>query len=97
MAQRAILREPAGDVVGIGGLLKLCQVARNACRRKSDKDTTRVTTAATEPDVCAGQRECRLGVVKNSAQPVGGAVTDGAVRREPCRHMIGIGGLLEGG
>lgn len=97
MAQRTILRETAGDVVRIGGLLELCRVAGDARSGKPGEDPARVTTAATQRPMRSGQGECRLGVIENGAQPVSRTVTEGAIRRQTRSHVVRIGGLLESG
>ncbi len=88
--------EPASDVVGIGCLLESCQVARDARRRQPDEYSAGVTTVATERDMCAGQWKCCLGVIKDGAQPVRGAVTDGAIRRKTRGRVVRVSGLLVG-
>jgi hypothetical protein len=95
VAQRAILRETAGDVVRIGGLLELCRVAGKARSWKPDEHPARVTTAAVQCRMRSGQGECRLGVIENGAQPVGRAVAEGAIRRQARSYVVRIGGLLE--
>ena len=96
VAQRAILGKAAGHVIGIRGALEGAEVTRNARRGKPDEYSAGMAAAAAQSHVRAGQRKRGLGVIKDRPQPVGGAVADGAVGREACRHVIGVGGLLEG-
>ena len=95
MAQRTILRETAGDVVRIGGLLELRRVAGDACSGKPDEDPARVTIATAQRRMRSGQGESRLGMIETGAQPVGGAVAEGAIRRQTRSYVVRIGGLLE--
>ena len=95
VAQRAILGKAAGHVIGIRGALEGAEVTRNASRGKPDEYSAGMAAAAAQSHVRAGQRKRSLGVIKDRPQPVGGAVADGAVGREACRHVIGVRGLLE--
>ncbi len=60
VAHLAVGGEAAGDVIGIGGALEISQMARNAGSAQADKDSARVTAAAGQGNVRAGERKRSL-------------------------------------
>ena len=94
VAQDAILREAGRGVVGIGRLLVVRQVAGRALGRSGGVCTRRVTLGARGLCVRAGQREAGPAVIERSARPLRRRVACGAILREACCAVIGIGRLL---
>lgn len=95
MAHLTIRGEAGGYVIGIGGGIELCLVARKASRAQAHKNPAGMAVRAREPGVRAGEREQSPGVVKSCAEPCGSAVTQGAIRGESRRNVVGIGGSNE--
>ena len=64
MAERTILGECRGDVVGIGGLVELGEMTPLALGRRSGELTVQVALRAGRADVGAGERESHAGVIE---------------------------------
>src|SRR5580704_11211494 len=93
VARRAIRRESTRDMIGISRPSEVRLVAPIAvCRKTAGEVIVDVALSAGNRDVCAGQRERGLVVVKLSVQPCGRAVANLAGGRESRRYVIGIGG-----
>ena len=97
MTDVAQLRESRADVVGIVRSLEVVQVTSDARRAGQVIGTGRavgsvVALIALQRGVCPGQRPAGGGVIEAGRRPGGGAVTDFALLREACGHVIGIVG-----
>ena len=64
MAERTILGECRGDVVGIGGLVELGEMTPLALGRRSGELTVQMALRAGRTDVGAGERESHAGVIE---------------------------------
>ena len=96
MTQAAILGETCGRMVWAGRAVEICQVARYTCGRESGKQIIFVTLGArSNIDMSAGQGERRIAMVKRCAWPAGCSVTQSAVLREACGHVVWIGRAVE--
>lgn len=90
MANVALLREADRDMVWIGGLLKIGEVATDARRIGDVVVSVDVTLRALDRGVGASKRPACSGVVKRRGGPVRRRMTNLALLRKPCRGVIWI-------
>ena len=96
MTQAAILGETCGHMVWIGRAAEICQMARYTRGRESGEQIIFVTLGARcNIDMSARQGERRIAMVKRYALPAGRSVTQAAVLREACGHVVWIGRAVE--
>lgn len=91
------LRVSARNVVGVGGVVEVRQVAGDAGCAQGGVLTVDVACGARQRDMRAGESPAGRGVVENRAEPVGGGVTERAILGESRGDVIRIGGLVEVG
>ena len=95
VAKRTIRWEACRNVVGIvSRLIEVGHVAARADGRCAFVDIVDVAAGALHRGVETGQRELRLGVVKNRTLPVCRRVADIAVLGEPGGHMVRVPGAV---
>ena len=98
MALGAGLREAALDVIGVGRLLEVGEMAADAVGRSPGVLAADVAGGALHGGVFAGERELgRRIVIKGRALPLGRRVALGAILRESGLHVVGRRRLLEVG
>ena len=95
MADIAGLRVAARDVVGIGSVVVVRQMAGDTSRAQAGELTISMACGAHQRDMRAGESEAGLGVIENRAEPVGGGMAERAILGECRDDVIGIGGLVE--
>jgi len=96
MTQAAILGETCGRMVWVGRAVEICQVARYTCGRESGEQIVFMTLdTRSYIDMSAGQGERRIDMVKRCAWPAGCSVTQSAVLRETCGHVVWTGCAVE--
>ena len=96
MTYAAVLRKACSCVVWIGRAVEICQMARHTCGRESDEQIAFVTLGTrSNIDMSAGQGERRIAMVKRCAWPAGCSVTQSAVLRETCGHVVWTGCAVE--
>ena len=94
MAVFAGLRESRLHVVGIGRVLEILQVARNASRNGKVVVPVDVALGARRGHVRAGQREPGFGMIETRVRPRRSVVADSTGRGNTGLHMVGIGRAL---
>ena len=92
VTDRAVLREPGRNMVGILGTIVIRLVAGEALGGSTRKNIVDVTLTAFDVDVSAGQRERALAVVENGSEETGSGVTGRAIGRKAGRRVVGIRG-----
>lgn len=96
MADRAVLRKTRRSVIGICCGLKRWKMAADALSACSGERITRVALQTGDANVRARQRESCPTMIEYRASPLGSCMTNRAILRETCGHMIRIGGVLKG-
>ena len=97
VAELTTLRETGGDVIGAGGSLVVLQVAGHAV--SADVGVVAVGMALQTRDcgMRAGEWKLRQVVIESRTVPRSSVVAGGAIVREPCGHVVGVGGFGEVG
>ena len=95
MADITGLRVAASDVVGVGGVVEVRQMAGDTSRGQGGILTIRMACGARQRKMRAGKSPTGLGVIENRAEPVGGGMAERAILGECRDDVIGIGGLVE--
>ena len=90
VAQRAVRREPSGDMVWIGRRVVGRQMACRASRRAQRVVVVYVTLRARRGQMRPGERKSCLGVIECRRIPRRCVVAGIASLREAGRHMIGV-------
>lgn len=92
VADGAIRREPAADVVGVGRLLKIGHVARRTRGRHGRVTAVYMALRAGHLGMRAAQRPAGHGVIEVHVHPRTGVVAGGAVGGKSGGDVIGIAG-----
>ncbi len=82
-------------MIGIGGLLKIGLMAREAIRRRAGKLTVDMALLAHHGLMRTGEHESRAIMVERRGLPCRGCVTRQTVVREVSRDVVGISHLLK--
>lgn len=91
MADRAVLREASGDMVGIGGLVVVSQVARSTILRGAGVSVIDVALLTGNIDMRTGQGKSGESiVVEPRSCPPGRSVTEGAFGGESSTDVVWV-------
>lgn len=90
MAYIALLRQSSRHVIGIGGSLKILQVAVHTSCAREVVVSVGVALRALHIGMGAGEWPAGSGVVEGGAGPVSRAVANLALLRESGRNVVGI-------
>jgi len=91
VAGRAVVREIQRHVAGIGLLLELGLMAREAVLRRSCKHPVHMATRAGHALMRTQKRERRVVVIEGRRVPGRGRMAGQAVMREIAGHVVGVG------
>lgn len=95
MADGAVLREACSRMIGIGSGLECGTMAANALSACSGEGIARVALQTCDANVGSRQRESCPTMIELRASPLGRRMTNRAILRETCGHMIRIGRVLK--
>lgn len=90
VASLAIGRKARCGMIGIGGLVVLCQVAADTASIQTGIPSIRVAGRTVHVDVSPAQRESRRCVVKLGASPARSGMAKCTILREASRCMVRI-------
>ena len=96
MASAAVLWKTRGHVVRIGRAVEIRQMAGNASSREPRVHVVFMTLRAGHADMSPGQRKLRRRVViERCTLPIGIRMTNAAVLRKACGHVVRTGRAVE--
>ena len=97
MADRAVLREACGYMIGIGGSLKRRTMTTDALGTCSGVDIAAVALQARHTRVGSSEWETCPAMIKLCTSPLARCMTNRAILRETCGDVIRISSVLERG